>query len=77
LKETGVKHAVKCAVSPQQLRSAFRPNSDSARQFVRGVTTERDEVRYLVRIDPISLPHLFGPDAREFAAPRRVKYHCT
>ena len=70
LKETGLKDAVKRAVPPQQLRSAFRSDPGSARQFVGRVTAERNKVRYLFWIDAISLPDLFGPDAREFAAPR-------
>jgi hypothetical protein len=32
---------------------------------------------YLLRIDAISLPHLFRPDARDFAAPRRVEDRCA
>ena len=77
LKETYIKDPVKRAVPPQQLRGAFRPDRAGARQFVRGVTAERNEVRNLFWIDGISLSDLFGPDAREFAAARRVKYHCT
>ena len=52
-------------------RASARPGR--ARQFVRGVASERDEVRHLVCIDAISLPGLFGPDAREFATRRRVE----
>jgi hypothetical protein len=44
----------------------------SARKFVRGITAERNEVRHLVWIDAISLPDLFGPDARYFPTPRRA-----
>ena len=33
--------------------------------------------RHLLWIDAISFPNLFGPDAREFAAPRRVQDCCV
>ena len=64
---------IKRAVPPQQLRGAFWPDPGRARQFVRRITAERNEVRHLVWINAISLPDLFGPDAREFATPRRVE----
>jgi len=76
-KKTGIKDAIKRAVPPQQLRCAFRPYSGRARQFVRRVTAESDEVRHLLWVDAISLPDLFGPDAREFATARGVKDRCT
>jgi hypothetical protein len=63
LKEIGLEDAIKRAVPPQQLRSAFRPDPGGARQFVGRVTAERDKVRYLLWIDAISLPDLFGPYA--------------
>ena len=75
LKETCIKDPIKRAVPPQQLRGAFWPDPGSARQFVRGITSERDKVRHLVWIDAISLPDLFGADAREFAAPRGIEDH--
>ena len=73
MKETCIKDPIKRPVPPQQLRGAFWPDPGSARQFVRGITSERDKVRHLVWIDAISLLDLFGPDAREFATPRRVQ----
>ena len=76
LKETRLKDPVKRAVPSQQLSGAFRPDPGCARQFVRRVTAERNKVRHLLWIDAISLPDLFGPDAREFATPRRVKDRC-
>ena len=41
-----------------------------------GITAWRDNVRHLIWIDAISLSDLFGPDAREFPARRRVKDCC-
>jgi hypothetical protein len=76
LKKTGTKDPIKRAVPPQQLRSAFRPDPGRARQFVRGITSERNEVRNLVWIDGISLPDLFGPDARKFTTPRGIEDRC-
>ena len=73
MKETCIKDAIKRAVPPQQLRSAFRSDAGGARQFVGRVTAERNKVRHLVWIDAISLPDLFGPDAREFPAPRGIR----
>src|ERR1700722_9969049 len=72
-KEACAKDPIKRAIPPQQLRGAFWPDAGRARQFVRRVTAERNEVRHLVWINAISLPDLFGPDAREFATPRRVE----
>jgi hypothetical protein len=65
-KETGLEDPLKGTVP---LSGAFRADSGSARQFVRRVTTERNEVRHLVWIDALSLPDLFRPDARYFPAP--------
>jgi hypothetical protein len=76
LKQTRLQDRIKRAVPPQQLRGAFWSDPGSAKQFVRGVTSERNEVRYLVWTDALSLPDLFRPGAREFAAPRRIKYRC-
>ena len=77
LKKTGIKDPFKRAVPPQQLSSAFRPDPGCARQFVRRVTAERNEVRNLVWIDAISLPDLFGADARKFTTPRWVENRCA
>jgi hypothetical protein len=55
------------------LGRAFWPDSGSARQFVRGVSAERNKVRHLVWIDVVSLPDLLRPDARYFPTPRRVQ----
>jgi len=41
------------------------------------IAAERNEVRHLFWIDAISLPDLFGPNARNFAAPRRVQDRCA
>ena len=73
MKETGFEDTIKRAVPPQQLRSAFRADAGRARQFVRRIPAERDEVRHLIWIDAISLPDLFRPDAREFTTPRGVR----
>jgi hypothetical protein len=67
-KETGLKDSIKRAVPLHQLGRAFWPDSGSARQFIRGVTAERDEVRHSVWIDAVSLPDLLRPDARYFPA---------
>src|SRR5262249_18060885 len=48
-----------------------------ARQFVGRVATQRNEVGYLFWIDTVSPPNLFGPDARNFAATRRVQDCCA
>jgi hypothetical protein len=77
LKKTGLMDPIKRAVSSQQLSGPFWPDSSGARQFVRRVTAERDEVRYSLWINAITLPHLLGPDAREFTAPRRVQNRCV
>ena len=66
----GRHQAFRTAAATAQRVSA-RPGG--ARQFVRRVTAKRDKVRHLLWINAISLPNLFGPDAREFAAPRRVE----
>ena len=71
LKETCLKGPIKRAVPTQELSGAFRTHSGSARQFVRRITAERNEVRHLVWID------LFRPDARYFPAPRRVEDRCA
>jgi hypothetical protein len=73
LKEPCIKDAIKRSVPPQQLRCAFRADAGRARQFVRRIPAERDEVRHLIWIDAISLPDLFRPDAREFTTPRGVR----
>jgi hypothetical protein len=73
LKETCIKDAIKRSVPPHQLSCVYWPDSGRARQFVRRVTAERDKVRHLLWINAIPLLDLFGPDAREFAAPRRVQ----
>jgi hypothetical protein len=73
LKETGLKDPIKRAVPLHQLSGAFWPNPGGAGQFVGRITPERNEVRYLFWIDAISLLDLFRPDARNFAAPRRVE----
>jgi hypothetical protein len=67
---------IKRVASPQLLRGAFRPDAGRAGQFVRRVAAESDKVRHLLWIDAISLPHLLGPDTREFGAPRRVPDSC-
>ena len=66
MEETGVKDAIKRAVSPHQLRCTFWPNPGSARQFVGRIAAERNEVRYLFWVDSISLPDLFRTDARNW-----------
>jgi hypothetical protein len=76
LKETCIKDTIKRVASPQLLRGAFRPDAGRAGQFVRRVAAESDKVRHLLWIDAISLPHLLGPDTREFGAPRRVPDSC-
>ena len=48
---------------------AYWSNPSSSWQFIGRITAQRDEVGHLFRIDAISLADLFGPDAREFAAP--------
>ena len=73
LKEIGFEDALKRAVPLYQLSGAFWSNSGSTRQFVGGITAERNEVRHLVWIDAISLPDLFRANARYFPAPRRVE----
>jgi hypothetical protein len=77
LKETGLEDPIKRAVPLHQLGRAFWPDSGSARQFVRRVPAERDEVRHLVWIDAISLLDLFGPNTGYFPAPRRVQDRCA
>ncbi len=72
-KETSFEDGIKCAVPLHQLSGALWADSSSARQFVGRVTAERNEVRNLVWIDAISLPDLVRPNARDFAAPRRVQ----
>ena len=52
-------------------------NAGGSWQFIRRIAAQRDEVGYLFRIDAISLPNLFGPDARKLAAPRRVEDRCA
>jgi hypothetical protein len=47
LKETGLEDPIKRAVPLHQLSGAFRTESGSARQFVRGITAERNEVRII------------------------------
>jgi hypothetical protein len=37
--------------------------------IIRRISPECNEVRYLVWIDAISLPYLFGPDVRYFSYP--------
>jgi hypothetical protein len=69
--QTGVKDAIEHAISSHQLRSAFWPNPGSAGQLVGRITPERDEMRYLFWIGPISLRDLIRADARNFAAPQR------
>jgi hypothetical protein len=69
----GAKDGIKRSVPPQQLRCAFRSDAGRARQFIRRVTAERDKVRHLLWIDAISLPDLFGLNARNLSAPRWVK----
>jgi hypothetical protein len=63
--------------SAPQLSGALWPDSGCARQVVRGIAAERNEVRHLVWIDAVSLPDLFRPNARDFAAPRRIEDRCT
>jgi hypothetical protein len=59
------------------LSGAYWPNPGSSWQFIGRIAAQRDEVGYLFRIGAISLADLFGPDAREFAAPRRVEDRCA
>jgi hypothetical protein len=47
LKETGLEDPIKRAVPLHQLSGAFRTDSGCARQFVRGITAERNEVRII------------------------------
>ena len=44
-----------------------RPDPLRARDPIRGVAAERDEVRHLLGLDAVPLPHLVGPDAVELA----------
>jgi hypothetical protein len=49
----------------------------SAAQAVKPGRSRRDVPPPQVWIDAIALPDLFGPDAREFPAPRWVKDRCA
>ena len=61
----GVRHAVERPISlPQCYRGTFRPDTGWP-WLVRRIAAACDEVRYLLRIDAVSLLGLFGPDADE------------
>jgi hypothetical protein len=73
LKETGLEDPIKRAVPLYQFCGALWPNPCSGGQFVGWIAAKRDEIRDLLRVNPIPLPDLIGPDARDFAAPHWVK----
>ena len=47
----------------EQVRRALRADAARARDLVRGVAAQRDEVHDLLRVDPVALAHLGRPDA--------------
>jgi hypothetical protein len=56
-----------CTVAPIESRVLARLQQRQA--IVRRISPECNEVRYLVWIDAISLPYLFGLDVRYFSYP--------
>ena len=62
--EHRVERAVLTAGAPPRV---FSPIATRAGDLVRGIATERDEVRHLGRIDAVALPHLGRADPGELA----------
>src|SRR6185503_17585698 len=52
---------------------AFRTDPRRARNFVRWVTAQRDEIGHLFRFDTVSRRYRRWPDAKHFAAASRLK----
>ena len=69
LKETGLQDPIKRAVPLHQLSGAFWSHSGSAKQFVRRITAQRNEVRHLVWIDANCSRTSSGP-MRAISPPR-------
>ncbi len=56
------------------LRGPLRPHAGRARELVGRVAAERDEVRHLLGLDAVALPHLVGADPGQLAdAARRCE----
>src|SRR5438874_352220 len=66
---------LKRRVFAQQRRRPLRPNAASARQPVRRIAAQGDEIRHLPRLDAVALAHLRRADARHLAGPHRVQDH--
>ena len=53
----------------EERRSGFRADTARARDLVRGIASQSDEVRHLRGLHAVSLPYLRGPDPGELAHP--------
>ena len=67
------KDAVERPVTSHEVGSAFWTDPGGAGQFIGRIAAKRDEVGYLFRVDAVSLPDLFGADARDFAGPHGIE----
>ena len=67
---------LQASVAVQERGRALRTHAAGARQLVRGIASQGDEVGHLVRFDTIALPHLGRTDAGKLARLHRVKDGC-
>ena len=77
MKETCIKDAIGVPYRLSNCAARVGPTPAAPGNLSEGVTAKRDKVRHLLWINAISLPDLFGPDARKFTTPRRVKDRCA
>ena len=72
-KAPGFEDCGKTAVAAQECGGAERTDARRSRQFVGRIAAQRDEVRYLLRLDAVALAHLLRPDPRHLAGAQRVE----
>src|SRR6516162_9642738 len=60
-KAPGFEDCGKTAVAAQECGGAERADARRSRQFVGRIAAQRDEVRYLFRLDAVALAHCSGP----------------
>jgi hypothetical protein len=66
-KASGFQHRSETALLPDEGRGALRAEARRARQSIRWIAAQCDEIRHLFGRDPVALVHLLRPDARHLA----------
>ncbi len=64
------------AVAAQQRRGSLRTHATCARELVRWITAQSDEIGHLAWLDPVAFQHLGRANTGHLACPDRMKNGC-